>query len=217
MCSSLIMLDYIDSLSPHVCDFMPNEDGNDSLTKVPLGEGATYFYCEVSGVLEKHFKRHKCNPIPNKFIPSILYDPDVVLSPDGLHYERLITDEGESVEKCMFVFTDEQTINDITCSFLDQIGFRKIVNSEIKTGSKLHDYPHNILWALQIISFINEWHEEGNLNELFWEMSEVLKKAISILIAYTNKDSNINYTIETGNYLLKEMPIVTLHTSCLVR
>lgn len=217
MCSSLIMPDYTDSLFRHVRDFMPNVDGNDSLTKVPLGEGTTYFYCEVSGVLEKHFKRHKCNPIPNKFVTSILHASDFVLSSDGLHYERLITDGEESAEKCMFVFTDEQTINDITCSFLDQIGFRKIVNSEIKTGSNLHDYPQNILWALQIISFISEWYEEGNLNELFWEMSEVLKKAISILIAYTNKDSNINYAIETGNYLLKEMPIVTLHTSCLVR
>lgn len=212
MCPSLIMPDYTDSLFRHVRNFMPNEDGNDSLTKVPLREGATYFYCEVSGVLEKHFKRHKCNPIPNKFIPSILHDPDVVLSPDGLHYERLITDEGESAEKCMFVFTDEQTINDITCSFLDQIGFRKIVNSEIKTGSKLHDYPQNILWALQIISFISEWYEEGNLNELLEDMSVELKKAISILIDYANKDSNINYAIETCNDLINEMPIVALHS-----
>ena len=112
----------------------------------------------------------------------------------------------------MFVFTDEQTINDITCSFLDQIGFRKIVNSEIKTGSKLHDYPQNILWALQIISFISEWYEEGNLNELLEDMSVELKKAISILIDYANKDSNINYAIETGNVLQKEMPIVALHS-----
>lgn len=212
MCSSLIMLDYIDSLSPHVCDFMPNVDDNDSLTNVPVGEGTTYFYCEVNGVLEKHFKRHKCNPIPNKFVTSILHASDVVLSSDGLHYERLITDEGESAEKCMFVFTDKETYTAITDGFLDQIGFRKIVNSEIKTGSKLHDYPQNILWALQIISFISEWHEEGNLNELFWEMSEELKKAISFLIAYTNKDSNINYAIETGNDLINEMPIVALRS-----
>lgn len=210
MCSSLIMLDYIDSLSPHVCDFKSNVDDNGSLANVPVGEGTTYFYCEVSGVLEKHFKRHKCNPIPNKFVTSILHASDFVLSSDGLHYERLFTDGEESSEKCMFVFTDEQTINDITCSFLDQIGFRKIVNSEIKTGSNLHDYPQNILWALQIISFISEWHEEGNLNELFWEMSEVLKKAISILIDYANKDSNINYAIETGDDLLKELPVVAL-------
>lgn len=211
------MLDYIDSLSPHVCGIITNVYCNDSLTKVPLGKGATYFYCEVSGVLENHFIRHSCNPIPNKFVPSILHVPDVVLSPDGLHYERLITDEGESTEKCMFVFTDKETYTAITDGFLDQIGFRKIVNSEIKTGSKLHDYPQNILWALQIISFISEWHEEGNLNELFEYMSGELKKAISILISYDNKDSNINYAIETGNDLLKEMPIFTLHTSCLVR
>lgn len=206
------MPDYTDSLFSHICGIITNVDCNDSLTKVPLGEGATCFYCEVSGVLEKHFKRHKCNPIPNKFVPSILHDPDVVLSPDGLHYERLITDGGESAEKCMFVFTDEETYNAISDGFLDKIGFRKIINSEIKIDSRLIDYPPNILWALQIISFISEWYEEGNLNELFWEMSDVLRKAISILIVYTNKDSNINNTIETGNYLLKEMPIVALQS-----
>lgn len=211
------MLDYIDSLSPHVCDFKPNVDDNDSLADVPVGEGTTYFYCEVSGVLEKHFKRHKCNPIPNKFVTSILHASNVVLSSDGLHYERLTTDEEEAREKCMFVFTDEETYTAIADSFLVQIGFRKIVNSEIKTGSKLHDYPQNILWALQIISFISEWYEEGNLNELFEYMSVELKKAISILIDYANKDSNINYAIETGNDLINEMPIVALHTSCLVR
>ena len=80
MCPSLIMPDYTDSLFRHVRNFMLNVDGNDSLTNVPLGKGATYFYCEVSGVLEKHFKQHNCNPIPNKFVPSILHDPDVVLS-----------------------------------------------------------------------------------------------------------------------------------------
>ena len=210
MCPSLIMPDYTDSLFRHVRDFMPNVDDNDSLANVPVGEGTTYFYCEVSGVLEKHFKRHKCNPIPNKFVPSILHDPNVALSPDGLHYERLITDEGESAEKCMFVFTDKETYTAITDGFLDKIGFRKIINSEIKTDSRLLDYPSNILWALQIISFISEWHEEGNLNELLREMAEELKKAILILIGYADKDSNINYAIETGNYLLKEMPIVAL-------
>lgn len=212
MCSSLIMLDYIDSLSPHVCDSKQNVDGNDSLANVPVGEGATYFYCEVSGVLEKYFKRHKCNPIPNKFVPSILHAPDVVLSPDGLHYERLITDEGESAEKCMFVFTNEGTYTAIVDGFLDKIGFRKIVNSKIKTDSRLIDYPPNILWALQIISFISEWHEEGNLNELLREMAEELKKAISILIDYANKNSNINYAIETGNDLINEMPIAALNS-----
>lgn len=210
MCLSLIMPDYTDSLFSHICGIITNVDCNDSLTKVPLGKGATCFYCEVSGVLENHFKRQKCNPVPNKFVPSILHDPDVVLSPDGLHYERLITEGGESAEKCMFVFTNEGTYTAIVDGFLDQIGFHKIVNSEIRTDSRLLEHPSNILWALQIISFISEWYEEGNLNELFWEMSELLKKAISILIAYTNKDSNINYAIETGNDLLKEMPIVAL-------
>lgn len=212
MCPSLIMPDYIDSLSPHVCDFKPNVGDNDSLADVPLGEVTTYFYCEVSGVLEKHFKRYSCNPIPNKFVPSILHDPNVALSPDGLHYERLITDEGESAEKCMFVFTDKETYTAITDGFLDKIGFRKIINSEIKTDSRLIDYPQDILWALQIISFISEWYEEGNLNELFEYMSGELKKAISILIDYANKDSNINYAIETGNDLINEMPIVALHS-----
>lgn len=210
MCLSLIMPDYTDSLFRHVRDFIPNVDCNDSLTKVPLGEGVTYFYCEMSGVLERHFKRHKCNPIPNKFVPSILHDPDVVLSPDGLHYERLITEGGESAEKCMFLFTDEETYNAISDGFLDKIGFRKIVNSKIKTDSRLLEHPSNILWALQIISFISEWYEEGNLNELLREMAEELKKAILILIGYADKDSNINYAIETGNDLLKEMPVVAL-------
>lgn len=212
MCPSLIMPDYTDSLFRHVRNFMPNVDGNDSLTNVPLGEGAIYFYCEISGVLEKHFKRQKCNPIPNKFVTSILHASDFVLSSDGLHYERLITDGEESAEKSMFVFTDEETYTAITDGFLDLIGFRKIVNSEIKTDSMFHDYPQNILWALQIISFISEWHEEGNLNELFEYMSGELKKAISILIDYANKDSNINYAIETGNDLINEIPIVALHS-----
>lgn len=187
MCSSLIMLDYIDSLSPHVCDFKPNVGDNDSLADVPLGEGMTYFYCEVSGVLENHFKHHKCNPIPNKFVTSILHASDVVLSSDGLHYERLINGEGESAEKCMFVFTDVETYNAITDGFLDKIGFRKILNTEITTDSRICHYPQDILLSLQVISFIDEWHEEGNLNELPEEMATELKKAISILTSYDAK------------------------------
>lgn len=210
MCLSLIMPDYTDSLFSHVYDFNSNVDYNDSLMKVPLSEGVTYFYCEMSGVLERHFKRHKCNPIPNKFVPSILHDPDVVLSPDGLHYERLISDEEESAEKCMFIFSSKEKYTAISDGFLDKIGFHKIVNSEIRTNSRLLEHPSNILWALQIISFISEWYEEGNLNELLEDMSVELKKAISILISYDIKDSNINYAVETGNDLLKEMPIVAL-------
>lgn len=206
------MPDYTDSLFSYVCGIITNVDCNDSLLKVPLGDGATYYCCEVSGVLEKYFKQYNCNPIPNKFVPSILHAPDVALSPDGLHYERPFADEEESIEKSMFVFTCKDTYTAIADSLLNQIGFRKIVNSKIKTGSKLHDYPQHILWALQIISFISEWHEEGNLNELLEDMSVELKKAISILIDYANNNSNINYAIETGDDLINEMPIAALNS-----
>lgn len=169
-----------------------------------------HHFGEVSGAIEHYFKKHNGYPIPNEYVSSILNNYNITLAQDGFHYERIIAGDEEPTEKCMFGFVNEETYNKIKDGFLDYIGFRKLVNTEITTESKIFDYPSNIKWALQIISFISEFFEEGNLNELFEEMAKELKKAISILNSYSDKDSNIKYAIKNGNGLIKDMPIVKL-------
>ena len=166
------------------------------------------YWVEVSGPIETLCKKYNGYPIPNTYVPMILSNSDIQLSDDGLHYERIISDSDDSIEKCMFGFKTKDIYNYIMKdmgNIYDE--FRKSVN-KINESYNIEKMPLILKKSLFIYELFWQLHFEKGYAEVSDQLYNLLKKVVYIIKKYNSK-----YTAYLGDVdeIFNCYNIITLH------
>ena len=170
-----------------------------------------HYWAEVSGAIERYFKRHNGYPMPNTIASKILGVSDNLVIPskkDMVHYDRVIERDREKFTKMIYGIKSEEIFQEAMSEFEDYYDFMKEVN---KIVNESKETKYSVKQAIYIIENLYRMHEEDGLNELIPKWHDALRDSVEVLNLVKEKDQTISDYIEYGNYLLSDMQILTLN------
>lgn len=196
------------------CD--QTEEGKEALSEIIKNDILNFnlfFWVEASGAIEHLFKKYNGYPIPNVFVKEVLNtNRKIILCEDGVHYKRKIGLGNELFEKMIFGFRDEELLKKIETEFENYEDFRKEINESIA----FMDIRSMVKEAFDVINYFVEANEEQGLEDLFPNWYDRISQAISTLKEYKyyygKKSKNLDWAIQRGKLLLREMPVIRVHT-----
>lgn len=213
--STLMDEEYSDyKLTAIGCD--QTKEGKEALSEIIKNDILNFdlfYWVEASGAIEHLFKKYNGYPIPNTFAKEILNtNREVILCEDKVHYKRKIGLGNELFEKMIFGFRDKEILKKVKTEFGDYEDFRKEINESLVSM----DMKSKVKEAFEVINYFVEANEEQGLEDLFPEWYDRISQAISILKEYKyyygKKSENLDWAIKRGRLLLKEMPVIKVHT-----
>lgn len=166
-----------------------------------------HYWAEVSDAIEHYFKKYNGFPMPNTLAPEILNInvEKLILSDDGVHYERPIGHNGILYKKMIFGIKNEEVFEKVLTTINNYADFMDNVNNI--NESKIE---YTLKYCIYIIENIYRAHEEDGFNEMPKSWHDELIKCVSVLKSYKRKDDMINDYIRYAEYLLDEMPVLEL-------
>ena len=170
-----------------------------------------HYWAEVSGAIERYFKRHNGYPMPNTIASKILGVSDNLVIPskkDMVHYDRIIEKNEERFTKMIYGIKSEEIFQEAISEFEDYYDFMKVVNNMVNESKET---KYSVKQAIYIIENLYRMHEEDGLNELIPKWHDALRDSVEVLNLVKEKDQTISDYIEYGNYLLSDMQILTLN------
>lgn len=221
---------YKDTLGGHkrFCSASRKDDPNyreavQAIIKNDIDPYDQWFWGEVSGPIERYFKKHGGNPIPNHLVYKFLRKPkkDIIeLNEDGVHYKRFLrSTDLEPIEKIMFGFKSQEAL-DLVMRKIDNYGQFKIdVNDAVED---LHEDDNSSIEirtfdaAVVFIQELDEKHESG-FNEMLPSWKEQLLQSIDRLLKEQKKELTsskkhlIESNLELAKHLIKRMPLLQFH------
>lgn len=109
----------------------------------------------------------------------------------------------------IFGFRDEGILGKIKTEFENYESFRKEINESLVFLDKVKE-------AFEVVNFFVEAKEKQGLEDLFQDWYDSILQAISILKKYKyyfgKESENLDWAIKKGQFLLKEMPVIRVHT-----
>ena len=167
-----------------------------------------HFWAEVSGAIEHYFKKYNGYPMPNKLVDKILNIDieNIRLYPDQVHYERPIGVEREYYKKMIFGVKNEEMFQEAIRAVEDYGTFMQKVNQLPETVEF-----YTIKQAIYIIENIYRAHEEDGFNELIPSWYTALNRSLETLENVIEKNETVEEYIEYAEYLLDNMPLLTLN------
>lgn len=170
-----------------------------------------HYWAEVSGAIERYFKRHNGYPMPNTIASKILGVSDNLVIPskkDMVHYDRIIGKNEERFTKMIYGIKSEEIFQEVLSEVEDYYDFMKRVN---KIVNESKETKYSVEQAIYIIENLYTMHEDNAINELTPKWHDALRDSVEVLNLVKEKDQTISDYIEYGNYLLSDMQILTLN------
>jgi len=171
-----------------------------------------HFWSEVSGAMEHYFKKYNGYPMLNTMASEILNLPqsEITLMDDNVHYERAIGEDREIYCKMIFGIKSEDVFKQVVNAVENYGNFMKEINNIDKDNINESVYHYSLKQAIYIIENIYRAREEDGFNELIPSWYEALKECLVTLNNQQCKTDIVETYINYANYLLSEMPLLTL-------
>ena len=125
-----------------------------------------HYWAEVSGAIERYFKRHNGYPMPNTIASKILGVSDNLVIPskkDMVHYDRIIEKNEERFTKMIYGIKSEEIFQEVLSEVEDYYDFMKRVN---KIVNESKETKYSVEQAIYIIENLYTMHEDNAINEL---------------------------------------------------
>ena len=167
-----------------------------------------HYWAEVSGRIERYFRKHYGYPMPNTLAGKTLNvdESEIKLSEkDNVHYYRLI-DDGDFYEKMIFCAENEEPFNKVMEEVEAYGTFMQFNDANEAPAQK-----YTIKQAVYIIENIYRAHEEDGFNELIPSWHQGLLDCLETLCSAPTKTQSIIDYIRYGEYLLEDMQLLELH------
>ena len=167
-----------------------------------------HFWVEVSGSIERYFRKHNGYPMPNTLTSKILKidESKITLSQnDEVHYTRQI--DGDIYEKIIFGVKDNETFEKVLAEVENYGSFMRVVNNIDESVSN----RYTVKQAIYIIENIYRAHEEDEFNELIPSWHQGLMDCLETLCNVSNKSQYVIDYIKYGKYLIEDMQVLELH------
>jgi len=169
-----------------------------------------WYWCETSGAIEDWFKKYNGYPIPNEFASTLIGIGDIVLDEDGVHYYRNIGINEGKTKKIIYGFKDENLYNRILEEEEKFIDFKNVINTSNMNESILN-YPRIIFEKYMTIDYLDEIHNQRDINELTPSLYNILNECVSYIEKYGPEYKENEYYVETGKDLLDNCSILKLN------
>ena len=195
--------------------------GKDGVKAIILSDVAPYdnwVWGEVSGSVEKYFKKFNGYPLPNELVVDVLNkSPDKIkLMNDGFHYYRIIGDNDDESVKIIFGFPNEETAEK-AFALADYEAKRKSFNMNTINDSsndvnenESNDGPTTFKGACSFVNQLSDLYDEEGWRQLTPGLSSMLNTSIEILKNNIDKAEWVKMTLDDAMYLREHMPGITL-------
>lgn len=173
-----------------------------------------WHWAEVSGGVEKLFKKYNGNPIPGALAPSILnkYN-NFELCEDKFHYFREI--DGKKIQKSIYGFKDEQIYNEVRNNILKYTGYDsyELWKSDINKIEALYESDAISItdMCINMCIQLEYLYDEYDIRELPRELYIGFSKCIKYLNKLLDKSKRISDIIRSSSYILKHITMMTMH------
>lgn len=194
--------------------------GKTGVKAIILSDVAPYdnwVWGEVSGNVEKYFKKFNGYPLPNELVAEILNkSPDSIrLMNDGFHYSRKIGSNDDETAKIVFGFPDKETAERALAS-ADYEARRRAFNmsticsNDVNESDCSANSPSTFKEACSFVEQLSELYDEDEWRQLTPGLSSMLDTSIEILKANDSKADWVKLTLDDALYLREHMPEVVL-------
>ena len=170
-----------------------------------------HYWAEVSGAIERYFKRHNGYPMPNTIASKIIGVSDNLVIPskkDMVHYDRIIGKNEERFTKMIYGIKSEEIFQEVLSEVEDYYDFMKRVN---KIVNESKETKYSVEQAIYIIENLYKMHEDNAINELTPKWHEALIESMKVLNSTEERTQTISDYIEYGEYLLSNLQVLTLN------
>lgn len=183
-----------------------------------INEFSKWHWAEVSGGVERLFKKYNGNPIPNILAPTILRRPkmQLVFDKDGSHYKRDIN--GSNISKIIYGFNSQEIYDKVENEIYQLTGFDsyeafKKEKNELPAICESHNYLKNhmnnrIAFSMEVLIQLDYIYRDNAIRELPYELYECFVDAISRLNGYIEPDFKIKMIAGNAKNILKNMTIL---------
>lgn len=189
-----------------------------NIIKNDINEFSNWHWAEVSGGVEKLFKKYNGNPIPNVLASTILKRPkmEIVLDSDGVHYKRIIGDAERT--KIIYGFNAKETYNKVIDEIYQLTGFEsyesfKNAKNDLPTICESYDYLKNSKnpnksFSMEVLIQLDYIYRDYNIREVPRELYKCFETSIKYLKDFVDLDFKIKLIVENATYLLSNMIIL---------
>lgn len=191
--------------------------GVKAIIKSDVAPYTNWVWGEVSGSVEKYFKKFEGYPLPNSLVADVL-DKDsskIELSEDGFHYKRKIANNDDATEKVIYGFKDKETADKVLALSAYEMARREFNEKSILNGiSSLNESfigkKLSFKGACSFVNQLSDMYDEEGIRQLPPQLSAVLDQSIEVL------EDNINYakwvqtTLDDAKYLRSHISSIEL-------
>lgn len=172
---------------------------------------------EVSGNVEKYFKRFEGYPLPNELVAEVLNKDQskIELSNDGFHYKRKIANRDDSTEKVIYGFKDKATADKVLALSAyemarHEFNEQSILNNISSINESFIGKDLSFEGACSFVNQLSDMYDEEGIRQLPPTLSAVLDQSIEILKSNVNRAKWVKMTLSDAEYLRQNISTIEL-------
>lgn len=187
-------------------DTQHGKDGVKAIIKSDVESYSNWVWGEVSGKVEKYFKKYEGYPLPNELVAEVLEkNPNsILLSNDGFHYKRKIGNNGTATEKVIYGFKDAATMKK-AMDTADYESRRQMFNMSLikESDDSNNEIPEALSFdgACSFVNQLSDLYDEEQLDQLTPGLSSLLDTSIKVLHANINNAKWVKMTLDNAKFL----------------
>jgi hypothetical protein len=193
------------------------KNGVKAIIKSDVSPYDNWVWGEVSGSVEKYFKKFEGYPLPNSLVAEVLdKEPSkILLSEDGFHYKRKIVDNIDATEKVIYRFKDRETADRVLALSAYEMARREFNATSILSGaSSLNESfigkKLSFKGACAFVNQLSDMYDEEGLRQLPPQLSAVLDQSIDILEDNIGYAKWVQMTLNDAKYLRQHISTIEL-------
>lgn len=190
--------------------------GVKAIIKSDVAPYENWVWGEVSGNVEKYFKKFEGYPLPNSLVAEVLdKDSDrIELSEDGFHYKRKIAGNDDATEKVIYGFKDREVANRVMAMSAYEMARREFNEKSILGETPLNESfigkDLSFKGACSFVNQLSDMYDEEGIRQLPPQLSAVLDQSIGVLKDNIGYAKWVQTTLADAEYLRQHISSVEL-------